>query len=151
MSQEGLLTSEEHVGGNDAGDDDQGYQRSQCPSEDGAAFAFGQGSRYLEDSRHHLAVAVDEGHVVGFASAVHYVHPDKDAELWINEVGVAPGHRSLGLGKELLRALLDLGRDLGCREAWVLTERENTAARRLFESLGGLEPPDEPVMFLFVL
>jgi hypothetical protein len=32
--------------------------------------------------------------VVGFASAVHYVHPDKAPELWINEVGVAePGDR----------------------------------------------------------
>ena len=79
---------------------------------------------FLEDRRHHLAVAVDQGHVVGFASAVHYIHPDKDAELWINEVGVAPGHRRGGLGKELLRALFRLGRDLGCREAWVLTERD---------------------------
>ena len=87
----------------------------------------------------------------GFASAVHYVHPDKDAELWINEVGVAPGHRRVGLGKELLQALFRLGRDLGCREAWVLTERDNNAAKRLYESLGGVEPPIETVMFSFVL
>jgi len=106
---------------------------------------------FLGDPRHHLAVAVDQGHVVGFASAVHYIHPDKDAELWINEVGVAPGHRRVGLGKELLRALFRLGRDLGCREAWVLTERDNNAAQRLYESLGGVEPPVETVMFSFVL
>ena len=106
---------------------------------------------FLGDPRHHLAVAVDQGHVVGFASAVHYIHPDKDAELWINEVGVAPGHRGVGIGKALLRALFRLGRDLGCREAWVLTERENKAARRLYESLGGVEPQIESVMFSFVL
>ncbi len=106
---------------------------------------------FLRDRRHHLAVAVDQGHVVGFASAVHYIHPDKDAELWINEVGVAPGHRSVGIGKGLLRALFSLGRDLGCREAWVLTERENKAARRLYGSLGGVEPQIETVMFSFVL
>ena len=106
---------------------------------------------FLEDPRHHLAVAVDQGHVVGFASAVHYIHPDKDAELWINEVGVAPGHRGVGLGEGLLRALLRLGQNLGCREAWVLTERENGAARRLYESLGGVEAPTHSVMFSFVL
>ena len=106
---------------------------------------------FLGDPRHHLAVAVDQGHVVGFASAVHYIHPDKDAELWINEVGVAPAHRRLGLGKALLRALFRLGRDLGCREAWVLTERDNDDARGLYESLGGVEPPIETVMFSFVL
>jgi aminoglycoside 6'-N-acetyltransferase I len=106
---------------------------------------------FLGDPRHHLAVAVDHGHVVGFASAVHYIHPDKDAELWINEVGVAPGHRRVGLGKELLRALFRLGRGLGCREAWVLTERDNNAARGLYEALGGVEPSTETVMFSFVL
>ncbi len=106
---------------------------------------------FLGDPRHHLAVAVDQGHVVGFASAVHYIHPDKDAELWINEVGVAPAHQRVGLGKELMRALFRLGRDLGCREAWVLTERDNNAALGLYESLGGVEPPIETVMFSFVL
>ena len=56
-------------------------------------------AEFLADSRHHLAVAVDEGRVVGMASAVHYVHPDKPPELWINEVGVAPTHRGLGIGR----------------------------------------------------
>jgi len=46
-------------------------------------------AEFLSDPRHHLAVALGDGVVVGFASAVHYVHPDKPAELWINEIGVA--------------------------------------------------------------
>ena len=32
---------------------------------------------FLADPRHHLAVALEDGVVVGFVSAVHYVHPDK--------------------------------------------------------------------------
>jgi aminoglycoside 6'-N-acetyltransferase I len=69
------------------------------------------------DSRHHLAVAVADCQVVGMASAVHYVHPDKPRELWINEVGVAPTHRGLGIGRRLLDALFERGRSLGCRQA----------------------------------
>ena len=106
---------------------------------------------FLADPRHHLAVALDEDRVVGFASAVHYVHPDKDAELWINEVGVVPDHRRRGLGAKLVRALLDLAADLDCREAWVLTERGNEAALRLYESLEGVQPATEAVMFSFVV
>src|SRR5207249_3303959 len=34
-------------------------------------------AEFLNDPRHHIAAAVDGGRVVGFASAVHYVHPDK--------------------------------------------------------------------------
>ena len=46
-------------------------------------------TEFLEDPRHHLAVAIDDELVLGMASAVHYVHPDKAPELWINEIGVA--------------------------------------------------------------
>ncbi len=59
---------------------------------------------FLNDARHHLAIAQEHGLVVGFASGVHYVHPDKpQPEFWINEVGVAPTHQGRGIGKELMR------------------------------------------------
>jgi aminoglycoside 6'-N-acetyltransferase I len=48
---------------------------------------------FLRDPRHHMVVALEEGLVVGMASAVDYVHPDKAPQLWVNEVGVAPTHR----------------------------------------------------------
>ncbi len=107
---------------------------------------------FLADPRHHLAVAIDEQMVVGFASAVHYVHPDKPyPEFWINEVGVAQEHQNRGLGKALMRLLLAVARELGCKVAWVLTERGNMPAMRLYQSLGGEEAADETVMFSFNL
>ena len=106
---------------------------------------------FLSDPRHHLAVALDTDVVVGFASAVHHVHPDKPSpELWINEVGVAPTHQGRGIGKALIAALLDLGRTLRCTEAWVLTDRGNSPAMRLYESGGGIASHDH-VMFTFRL
>ena len=106
---------------------------------------------FLADERHHLAVAIDAGMVVGFASAVHYVHPDKAAELWINEVAVAPTHRGRGIAKEILRVMFDVGRELGCGQAWVLTDRDNEAAMGLYRSVGGTEAPKDSVMFEFRL
>jgi aminoglycoside 6'-N-acetyltransferase I len=108
-------------------------------------------AEFLHDSRHHLAVALEGDLVVGFASAVHYVHPDKPAELWINEVGVAPSHQRQGLGRQLLRTLFQHARELGCREAWVLTSPANGPAVRLYESAGGTDLADAPVMFTFRL
>lgn len=108
-------------------------------------------AEFLHDQRHHLAVALDGNMVVGFASGVHYVHPDKPVELWINEVGVAPSHQRQGLGRQLLQALFEHGRALGCREAWVLTSPANAAAVRLYEAVGGVDMADPPVMFTFRL
>ena len=93
---------------------------------------------FLADARHHLVVAVAGDTVVGFASAVHYVHPDKAPQLWINEVGVAPAYHRRGIGRALLATLVDHGRSLGCSEAWVLTEEDNEPARGLYSALGGV-------------
>ena len=98
-------------------------------------------AEFLEDSRHHLAVALDGDTVIGMASAVDYVHPDKPRELWINEIGVASTHRRLGIGRQLLRALFRCGRERGCREAWVGTEQTNDAARALYASVDGQDEP----------
>jgi ribosomal protein S18 acetylase RimI-like enzyme len=98
---------------------------------------------FLEDPRHHIAVAIDDGLVVGFASGFHYIHPDKEPELWINEVAVAPTHRRRGLGQALLRALFEVGRNQRCVTAWVLTGRNNVAALALYSSVGGTQGADD--------
>jgi aminoglycoside 6'-N-acetyltransferase I len=98
---------------------------------------------FLNDPRHHIVVAVDEGLVVGFASGVDYVHPDKPRELFINEVGVAPTHRGKGLAKMLLRTLLRVAVAKGCQTAWVLTDRGNPIAMSLYKSAGGVEGADD--------
>jgi ribosomal protein S18 acetylase RimI-like enzyme len=106
-------------------------------------------AEFFADPRHHLAAAIDGGEVVGFASGVHYLHPDKPAELFINEVGVAPTHQGQGIARRLMETLLDHGRALGCVQAWVGTEHDNTAANRLYASAGG--KPEEFVLYAFDL
>jgi ribosomal protein S18 acetylase RimI-like enzyme len=107
---------------------------------------------FLSDPRHRLVVAIDNGVIVGFVSSVIYVHPDKTApELWINEVGVAPPHQGKGIGKALMRRTLEEARRFGCTEAWVLTDRVNSAAMALYKSVGGIEEVPDATMFTFQL
>jgi len=75
------------------------------------------------------------------ASVFHYVHPDKPAQLFVNEVGVAASHQSQGIGLRLLTALLEHGRRIGCTEAWVATEQNNIAARALYRRAGWYRKP----------
>jgi aminoglycoside 6'-N-acetyltransferase I len=96
-------------------------------------------AEFLTDPRHSLCAAIDEDRIVGFASAVRYVHPDKPSELWINEVAVAPTHQRRGLARAILAELLAFARREGCREAWVLTDEDNAAARALYSGAGGDE------------
>jgi ribosomal protein S18 acetylase RimI-like enzyme len=112
----------------------------------------GLAALYLSDPNKLLAVAQDaQGVVVGMASGIAYMHPDKPLQLFINEVGVAARCHRQGLGRQLVQALLDRGRAMGCTEAWVATEEGNTAARALYTALGGQEDAERAVVYTYDL
>ncbi len=92
---------------------------------------------FLGDPRHHLVAAIADGAIIGFASGVHYVHPDKPAQMFINEVGTVDAWQRRGVGKAVMAALVDHARAIGCSEAWVLTDHDNRAARGLYSAAGG--------------
>jgi ribosomal protein S18 acetylase RimI-like enzyme len=71
--------------------------------------------------------------------------------MWINEVGVATTHRGRGVARAIRQRLLDVARAIGCVEAWVLTDRTNEAALRLYKSSGGIEASSDQVMLTFRL
>ena len=96
-------------------------------------------AEFMADPRHHMVVALAGDLVVGMASAVHYLHPDKSPELWVNEVGVAPTHQNQGIGRRMMQTLFAHGRTLGCTEAWLGTEEDNASARRMYAAVGGKE------------
>lgn len=106
---------------------------------------------FFSDPRHHLVVALHQDLVVGFASGVHYLHPDKPPELFINEVGVSPSHQRQGIGRRLLTRLLQHGATLGCVQAWVLTSPANAAAQRLYATAGGQAADEPSLLFEFPL
>jgi hypothetical protein len=51
----------------------------------------------------------------------------------------------------LCEITLAVARVIGCVEAWVLTDRTNEAALRLYKSNGGIETPGDQVMLEFRL
>jgi aminoglycoside 6'-N-acetyltransferase I len=87
---------------------------------------------FLAESGHLMLLAVDDGLVVGQLAAIVHRHPDRATELYLDNLGVAPSHRRRGVARRLMEEMLELGRGLGCEEAWVGTEVDNDAARGLY-------------------
>jgi aminoglycoside 6'-N-acetyltransferase I len=94
-----------------------------------------------------MVLAVDDGFVVGMASAVEYFHPDKPQQLWINEVGVTPLRRNERIGRQLIESLIAIGREMGCAYVWLGTERNNLPAQRCFASVPNGECPSEFLLY----
>lgn len=108
---------------------------------------------YLAEPGHHLFLAVQDGVVVGQAAVIVHRHTDRPDDLYIDRVGVAPAHQRRGIARALMRAVMALGRELGCAEVWLGTETANAPARGLYESFAmkgtpifdyTLKTPDKP-------
>ncbi|MEZ5925324.1 MAG: GNAT family N-acetyltransferase [Hyphomicrobiaceae bacterium] len=97
-------------------------------------------AEFLGDPRHLLMAAIEDKRIIGFASAVLYVHPDKPSpELWINEVSVLQTHHRRGIGRRLIGAMVAAARAKDCSQVWVQTETGNVAARALYRACGAWE------------
>lgn len=95
-------------------------------------------NEFVNDDRHHLFVALDnhaDNKVVGMVSGVHYIHPDKPNQFWVNELGVADSYLRQGIATLLMEKLLAKAKQLGCKEAWLATEKENLVANDFYKSL----------------
>jgi ribosomal protein S18 acetylase RimI-like enzyme len=102
----------------------------------------------LDDPQAVLLAALEDGSPVGFVLAYELQRRHGHAvTLCIYEIEVHEAHRRRGIGTRLLRELEALARERGVAEAFVLTEADNTAAMRLYESAGGTA--EEVVMWDF--
>lgn len=106
-------------------------------------------SEFLNDPRHHLILAYYKDTIIGMASAFHYVHPDKDPALFMNEIGVLEAYRNQGIGRMMARRLYEHAKELECKEVWVATERSNMAARKALTAAGGVEDKELVVLINF--
>ncbi len=93
--------------------------------------------QYLAEPGHLMILAVEDGVVVGQCAAVIHRHPDKVTELYIDELGTAPLHQRQGIGRRMIDATFEWGRELGCKESWLGTELDNVAANALYRSIDG--------------
>jgi ribosomal protein S18 acetylase RimI-like enzyme len=100
---------------------------------------------FLAQLNHHLCIAYEDDEPAGFVSGVEMTHPDKGTEMFLYELSVDDGFRGRGIGKALVVALADRARGRDCYGIWVLTDSENRAAVRTYQS-AGLRDASEQLM-----
>ncbi len=91
---------------------------------------------FLAEPTHWLVVAVLNGVVIGKSTAIVHKRPDKPDELYLDEIDVIPEYRRRGIAKKILGHMLILADERDCEECWLGTEKDNIAARKLYESNG---------------
>lgn len=104
----------------------------------------------LTDPRLHLVLALEGAHCIGFLSAIHYPHPDKARQMWINELGVNETHRRQGIATRLVGVIMDRARALNCNQLWVIADTTDEA-HGFYASLNAQRDGDDFAMFTIAL
>lgn len=111
------------------------------------SLAPGDPERFLGDPDHYLFVAEVAGDgLAGWAYGYKLDRPDGRSMVLIYEIDVSAPHRRTGVGTTLVTAILDEARTSGCDAGWVVTELDNTAAQRLYDSTGAERAPDHALL-----
>lgn len=91
----------------------------------------------LHDDSSHFLVAEMKGTPVGFINfTVRQTILHRSPSALIDELVVAKEYRSKGVGKQLVSAVIEKCRQLGCCEIEVSTEKTNVKAREFYRKCG---------------
>jgi ribosomal protein S18 acetylase RimI-like enzyme len=109
-----------------------------------------QAGEFLADDRMIFLVAFDGREPMGFLFGYELLrrHGDR-AIFFVYEVEVREGYRRRGAATKLFAELERIVRDRGIRRAFVLAAAGNEPAMRLYESVGGVRPYDDDVVWRF--
>jgi len=92
----------------------------------------------------------DDGTPMGFVFGYELPRRRGDPSiLFVYEVDVDAAYRRQGVASALLKELGEIARKRGIATGFVLTSAANAAAMRLYESVGGVRPADDDVMWDF--
>ena len=81
-----------------------------------------------------VLVAVHDGEIVGLCTAYEdMVSVRFGPRVWVEDLAVHPGHRSLGIGKRLLDAAKDWARDRGASHLELDSGENRPDAHRFYE------------------
>ncbi len=106
-------------------------------------------SAYLAAPGHLMVVATVDQQVVGQVAAYVHHHVDQAPDLYIDNLGVSPAFQRRGIARGLVDEVVAWGESLGCRQAWIVTDTDNDAARALYAARGAVAEPI--VMFSYEL
>jgi ribosomal protein S18 acetylase RimI-like enzyme len=83
-----------------------------------------------------LLTAIVEGAVVGQLQAMIQHHLDGAPQLYVDNLGVSPLHQRRGIARRLIQEVWLWANELGCQEAWIVTDLDNQEANGLYRSIG---------------
>lgn len=107
---------------------------------------------FLSNNYNIVHVAIDENKVVGYVLAYRLNRMDNGKDfLIIFHLFVLDAYQRQGIGRNLMTRILDYANSEPLHYALLITQTDNYKARKLYESLGGYNHPDDKEVYFWYI
>ncbi len=86
--------------------------------------------------------------IAGFAYAYSLLRPDGKRMLFLFSFGLLSEYQNRGIGSAFMGYIAEYGRREGCSECFVITDKGNPRACRVYEKAGGKSEYEDEVVYV---
>lgn len=98
---------------------------------------------------HNLAFTAEyNGEVAGFIYGYSLMSLDSEPQLFVYSVDVFDEFQNAGIGSKLFQFVVDYSRENGFSECFVITDRGNKRACRIYEKAGGKNDYEDEIVYV---
>jgi len=103
---------------------------------------------FLEDEQNLAFIARYEEEVLGFIYGYSLLSLTSLPQLFIYSVDVFKRYQGLGVGSKLFQYVVNYARQNGYSESFVITDKRNKPACRIYEKAGGKSYYDDEIVYV---
>lgn len=103
---------------------------------------------FLEYPQNLAFIAKCNNEVTGFIYGYSLMSLDSNPQLFIYSVDVLPKFQNIGIGSRLFQYVVDFSRENGFSECYVITDKGNKRACRIYEKAGGKNDYENEIVYV---
>ena len=103
---------------------------------------------FLKHPQNLAFVAKYNNKITGFIYGYSLMSLDSDPQLFVYSVEVLTGFQNMGIGSKLFQYVVDFSRENGFSECYVITDKGNKRACRIYEKAGGKNDYEDEIVYV---
>ncbi|MCL2280284.1 GNAT family N-acetyltransferase [Candidatus Saccharibacteria bacterium] len=93
--------------------------------------------------------AIVDDKIIGLAYGYNLERLNGKNMFYLHSVGLLPDYQNQGIGSKLMKYVSNWAKENGYSEMFVITERSNPRACKVYSGAGGISEHDDEVVFVF--
>lgn len=104
---------------------------------------------FLESNLDYVVACIEDNEIIGFLLAYELQRFDKNNMMYIHEVDVLQEYRRRGVGRQMIEEIIRICKERGLCKMFLITNKSNVPACRLYETTGGKVIDDDSVLYCY--